>query len=66
MLDLDTEESFIFNLEGPYAFNLENIINEISEESLGNYILGFEIEDDKFFVEYVGRSDSDVNDKCSS
>lgn len=47
-------------MNGPYDFNEESIENEIRKISAGNYALGRTNKEGIFFVEYVGRSDSDV------
>ena len=50
------------NMRGPYELNKERINNVITKTSPGNYALGYE-ENGTFYVLYVGRSDSDVNDR---
>ncbi len=51
------------NMEGPYDLDKENIDNEITKTSAGNYALGYKDDKGGFAVCYVGRSDSDVKDR---
>lgn len=48
-------------MTGPYELTKENIDNNVTRTSAGNYALTNSVVNGKFVVEYVGRSDSDVN-----
>ena len=50
------------NMNGPYELTTEKIDEVITRTSAGNYALGY-VEDKKFKVRYVGRADSDLNDR---
>ena len=50
------------NMNGPYSLTANAIDQEVTQTSPGNYALGY-LGDDAFVVRYVGRSDSDVNDR---
>ncbi len=52
------------NMEGPFYLNAEKIDEIITKTSAGNYALG-DKNDDKFTVSYVGRADSDLNDRLN-
>ena len=47
-------------MEGIFSLNAESIEKNVTQISAGNYALGH-VKDKKFYVKYVGRSDSDVN-----
>jgi hypothetical protein len=49
-------------MKGPYKLSVQNIDRAVSRISPGNYALGYS-SDDKFIVKYIGRSDSDVNQR---
>ncbi len=49
-------------MDGSYDFNLDSINSIITETKPGNYALGYK-KDSTFFVQYVGRADSDLNDR---
>ncbi len=49
------------DMEGPYIFNSSEIDSEVTRTSPGNYALGYTNDDGTFIVQYVGRSDSNVN-----
>lgn len=55
------------NMNGPYHFTEEDILNEVTQIKPGNYALGYlkknSDEKDVFIVQYVGRSDSDVAER---
>jgi len=53
-------------MSGPYNLNTEIIDAQVTKTSPGNYALGKENDEGKFLVEYVGRSDKDVNDRLKS
>lgn len=50
-------------MEGPYDLTKKNINDKVSQAKAGNYALGRVGSDGTFFVKYVGRADSDVNDR---
>lgn len=50
----------ISGLRGSYPLTSTEIDNNITKTSPGAYALGY-TRGDKFHIEYVGRSDSDVN-----
>ena len=56
------------NLEmlGPYAFNPEEIDRIVTKPSPGNYALGYTVASGTFIVQYVGRSDSDLNEELKA
>jgi hypothetical protein len=47
-------------MRGPYKLDTETIDAKVTRKSPGNYALGRRNEEGKFFVGYVGRSDSDI------
>lgn len=56
-----------------YALNNDKIDEVVTKKSAGTYVLGHEKTEKKdekevtnFFVDYVGRADSDVNDRLKS
>ncbi len=49
-------------LKGSYPLSEEKINTEVTKTSAGAYALG-NVADDTFYVEYVGRSDSDINSR---
>ena len=51
------------NMEGPYEFTNENVDKYITRVNAGNYALGYVDNKGIFRVQYVGRSDTDVNDR---
>ena len=48
-------------MEGPYAFTRAKIDDVVTKTSSGNYALGYVRDDRTFIVQYVGRSDTDLN-----
>lgn len=48
-------------LGGPYRLSLEKIDEAVTKISPGTYVLEREDSSDSFMVNYVGRSDDDVN-----
>ena len=48
-------------MKGPFQLNEKTIDKNITLKSAGNYALGYEDKDNAFIVEYVGRSDTDLN-----
>lgn len=48
-------------MEGPYSFTSSEIDEAVTKTSPGNYASGHKNEEGTFIVEYVGRSDTDVN-----
>ncbi len=49
-------------LKGPYALTDDMIDDEVTRTSAGAYALG-KLSGDTFYIEYVGRSDTDVNNR---
>lgn len=54
------------NMNGPYNFTQEKIDEIITEKSAGNYALGKVNDEHTFIVEYVGRSDTDLNQEVKA
>jgi len=50
------------NMRGSYELTNEKIDEVVTKTSAGNYALGY-VKDNSFYVKYVGRADSDVNDR---
>ena len=50
----------LLNMNGPYSLNREEIDKQVTQKSAGNYALG-KVSDKVFIVNYVGRSDEDLN-----
>lgn len=50
-------------MNGPYQLTSNKVDEEVTRTSPGNYALGYTKDDGTFIVQYVGRSDSDVNDR---
>ena len=50
-------------LNGPYKLSTERIDEIVTKKSPGVYVLERGIDPDSFVVNYVGRSDDDVNDR---
>lgn len=48
------------DMNGSYELTEEKIDEKITKTSAGNYALGY-VKESTFYVEYVGRADSDVN-----
>ena len=53
-------------MEGPYVFISSEIDRVVTRTSPGNYALGYTKDDGTFIVQYVGRSDSDVNQEIKA
>lgn len=51
-----------FKMNGPYYLISEEIDKHITKKSIGNYALGC-IKDSRFIVRYIGRSDTDLNER---
>ncbi len=49
-------------MNGPYVFTSEEIDKQITKTQAGNYALGY-VKDNVFHVKYIGRSDTDVNER---
>jgi hypothetical protein len=49
------------NLKGPYDLTYEEINRVVTLTSAGTYVLGYVNSDGRFVVQYVGRSDDDIN-----
>lgn len=54
------------NMEGPYVFTSTEIDKVVTRKSPGNYALGYTKDDGTFVVQYVGRSDVDVNQELKA
>lgn len=50
------------NMNGPYELTKDEIDKKVTRKSAGNYALGY-VNDNTFYVKYVGRSDDDLNDR---
>lgn len=50
-------------MKGPFPLIDNEVDRQVTRESPGNYGLGFTSGDDIFIVQYVGRSDDDVNNR---
>jgi len=48
------------DMYGPYALTSAQIDRVVRRISAGNYALGYVNDEDKFIVQYVGRSDGDL------
>jgi len=51
------------NLQGPFTLNDTTIDEVVTNTSPGTYVLGYTKTSGTFIVEYVGRSDDDINDR---
>ena len=51
------------NMIGPFKLNAERVDEIINKGIPGNYAYGHLKENGRFVVEYVGRSDTDLNDR---
>jgi len=51
------------DMNGPYPLTDNEIDRRVTRTSPGNYGLGYTKDDGTFIVEYVGRSDDDVNSR---
>lgn len=51
------------NMYDPYPLNDTEINKQVTRKSPGNYGLGYTDEKNTFIVLYVGRSDTDLNDR---
>ena len=49
-------------MQGPYDLTNDEIDNQVTKTSAGNYALG-RVSNGTFYVNYVGRSDTDLNDR---
>jgi hypothetical protein len=54
------------NMKGPYTFASAKIDEVVTKKSPGNYTLGYTKDDGTFIVQYVGRSDVDVNQELKA
>lgn len=52
------------NMHGPYPLTNEDIDKRIPVGSKGNYAYGYTNSEGTFIVKYVGRSDTDLNDRA--
>ncbi len=53
------------NMSSSYSFALEKIDEVVTRRSPGNYALGYVLEN-SFYVQYVGRSDIDLNQELKA
>lgn len=53
-------------MEGSYTFTSSEIDRVVTRTSPGNYALGYIDDKGSFIVQYVGRSDSDVNQELKA
>ena len=53
-------------MNGPYKLDTETIDENVTKKSPGNYALGKKDDEGTFLVGYVGRADSDVNERLKS
>jgi len=53
------------HMEGPFCLDNETISKTITRISPGNYLLGF-LDDKRFVVKHVGRSDGDIGGRLKS
>ncbi len=51
----------VLGMLGPYPFTTAKIDETVTKKSPGNYALGYVNDEDTFVVQYVGRSDCDLN-----
>jgi hypothetical protein len=49
------------NMRGPYALNMRSVDDYVEKSCIGNYALGFLGDKGEFYIQYVGRSDTDLN-----
>ncbi len=54
------------DMHGPYDFNSKTIDEVITNQSPGNYILGYVNSQDAFIAQYVDRSDLDVKNELKA
>jgi hypothetical protein len=53
-------------MSGLYAFTSAKIDEVVTKTSAGNYALGYTEDDGKFIVQYVGRSDTNLNQELKA
>jgi hypothetical protein len=53
-------------MNGPYVLEDREVSRQVNRTSPGNYGLGYIKEDGSFVVQFVGRSDYDVNNRLQS
>ena len=49
-------------MKGSFPLTKDSINKEITKESAGNYAFGY-VKDKTFYIKYVGRSDTNLNDR---
>jgi hypothetical protein len=54
------------NMRGPYALNMRSVDDHVEKSRIGNYALGFLGDKGEFRIQYVGRSDADLNDRIKT
>lgn len=52
-------------MEGPYPLSIKSIDQMVKKGTIGNYALGYSNET-SFIVKYVGRSDTDLNERLKN
>lgn len=53
-------------MQGPYDFTSKKIDEVVTKTSPGNYALGYTKDNSTFVVQYVGRSDTGVNQELKA
>lgn len=48
------------DMKGPFRYDTDEMKNQVAEERIGNYALGYKNDKGTFVVQYVGRSDTDL------
>lgn len=51
------------NMNGPHQLDADTVNEVVESGRIGNYALGHNGNDNKFYVDYVGRSDTDVQSR---
>jgi hypothetical protein len=57
---------FYIDMNGPYSLTDDNIDKNVIKKSIGNYALGYLDENNEFIIQYVGRSDNDLNERLKN
>lgn len=53
-------------MKGPYVLSTTEIDKQVTKTSCGNYALGYVNNEGTFIVQYVGRSDENLNSRLKS
>ena len=48
------------NMKGAFLYDSEEMKNQVDDEKIANYALGYKNDKGTFIVQYVGRSDTDL------